>query len=162
MEPPLDLREDVMRKLLAACVCALALGAPGLSPAQEREGWSYAYVDGVATATQRDDRGRVTATLTCRPPEGNIVIHDFTLAGAGRRADTSAVRIGAMTVNVPSRVEGRGRNRALVINLPQRPPILAAVQPTDRLSVTVNNETHTYMEGAPARMREVAFACWGS
>ena len=101
-----------MRKVLAACVCALAVSAPGVSPAQEQPGWSYAYVDGVATATQRNDRGRVTATLTCRPPEGDIVIHDFTLARRGRGAATSAVRIGAMTVNVPSRVEGRGRNRA--------------------------------------------------
>lgn len=151
-----------MRKLLAACVCAMAAAAPGVSPAQQQAGWTYAYVEGVATATQRDDRGRVTATLTCRPPEGDIIIHDFTLARRGRGADTSAVRIGAMSVNVPSRVEGRGRERALVINLPQRPPILAAVQPADRLSVTVNNETHTYMEGGPARMREVAYACWGS
>jgi hypothetical protein len=150
-----------MRKLLAACVFAAALAAPGVAPAQNA-GWSYAYVNGVATATQRDDRGRVTATLTCAPPTGDIIVTDYTLARAARRATTSAVRIGAMSVNVPSRVEGRGRNRALVINLPQRPPILAAVQPTDRLSVTINNETHTYLEGGPAKMREVAYACWGS
>lgn len=150
-----------MRKLFAACVCVMALAAPGMSPAQEREGWTYAYVDGVATATQRDERGRVTATLTCRPPEGDIVITDYTLGSAARRATTSAVRIGAMSVTVPSRVEGRGRNRTLVINLPQRPPILAAVQPTDRLSVTVNDRTHTYLPGGPERMREVAYACWG-
>jgi hypothetical protein len=151
-----------MQKVFAACVCALAFGAPGVSLAQDQPGWSYAYVDGVATATQRDDRGRVTATLTCRPPEGDIVITDYTLARRARGATISAVRIGAMSVNVPSRVEGRGRTRALVINLPQRPPILAAIQPTDRLSVTVNNETHTYMEGGPTRMKEVAYACWGS
>ncbi len=149
-----------MRKLLAGCVLALALAAPAW--AQERGSWSYAYVDGVATATQRDDDGRVTATLTCRPPTGDIIIHDYTLARHGRSARTSSVRIGAMAVNVPSSVEGRGRDRALVINLPQRPPILAAVQPTDRLSVTVNDRTHTYLEGGPAKMREVAYACWGS
>ncbi len=151
-----------MRKLLAACVCVLALAAPGVTPAQEREGWTYAYVNGVATATERNDDGRVTTTLTCRPPEGDIELRDFTLARQGRRTQTSQVRIGAMSVNVPSRVEGSGRNRALVINLPQRPPILAAVQPTDRLSVTVGNETHTTLEGGPAKMREVAYACWGS
>lgn len=149
-----------MRRLFAAGVCALALAVPGVAAAQA--GWSYAYTDGVATATQRDDRGRVTATLTCRPPEGDIVIHDFTLVRRARGASTVAVRIGAMSVNVPARVEGRGRNRALVINLPQRPPILAAVQPNDQLSVTVGNETHTYMDGGPAKMREVAYACWGS
>lgn len=151
-----------MRKLLAACVCAVALAAPAVAPAQEQPGWTYAYVEGVATATQRDDRGRVTATLTCRPPEGDIVITDYTLARSARRATTAAVRIGALSVNVPMSIEGRGRNGRVIINLPQRPPILAAVQPTDQLSVTVNNETHTYMNGGPARMREVAYACWGS
>ncbi|MGD9968724.1 MAG: hypothetical protein AB7T59_19555 [Hyphomonadaceae bacterium] len=151
-----------MRKLLVGIVSVLALTAPTVSPAQEREGWSYAYVEGVATATQRDERGRVTATLTCRPPTGDIVVTDYTLARNARGAETAAVRIGAMSVNVPMSVEGRGRNRSVVINLPQRPPILAAVQPNDRLSVTVNNETHTYMDGGPQRMKEVAYACWGS
>lgn len=151
-----------MRKLLAACVCAVALAAPAVAPAQEQAGWTYAYVEGVATATQRDNRGRTTATLTCRPPEGDIVISDYTLARSARRATVAAVRIGAMSVNVPMSVEGRGRNGRVLINLPQRPPILAAVQPTDQLSVTVNNETHAYMDGGPARMREVAYACWGS
>lgn len=149
-----------MRKVLAACVCVLALAAPSVAPAQE-EGWTYAYTGGVATATVSEG-GRVAATITCRPPTGDIVITDYTLGRAGRRATTSSVRIGVMQVTVPSSVQGRGRERALVINLPQRPPILAAVQPTDRLSVTVNNQTHTFREGGPARMREVAYACWGS
>jgi hypothetical protein len=151
-----------MRKLMAVCACALAFAAPTPAPAQTQAGWTYAYADGVATATERDARGRPTATITCRPPTGDIVLSDFTLARAGRRATVSAVRIGVMSVNVPSRVEGRGRNRALTINLPQRPPILAGVQPNDQLSVTVNNQTHTFSEGAPAKMREVAYACWGS
>jgi hypothetical protein len=151
-----------MRKLLAVGVVALALTVPGVAPAQQREGWSYDYVDGVATATERDNHGRVTATLTCRPPTGDIIISDFTLARAGQRARTSAVRIGAMQVNVPSHVEGRGRNAALTINLPQRPPILAAVQPTDQLSVTVGNQTRTFQDGGPQKMKEVAYACWGS
>jgi hypothetical protein len=138
------------------------LAAPGASPAQQQEGWSYAYVEGVATATERDDRGRVAATFTCRPPEGDIVISDFTLARAARRAQTAAVRIGNLSINVPVEVSGRGRNRALKINLPQRPPILAGVQPSDNLSVTVNNETRTFRDGSATRMKEVAYACWGS
>jgi len=149
-----------MRKLLAACVVVAALAAPGASA--QNGAWTYAYTDGAATATQRDDNGRITATLACRPPTGDIVITDYTLPRHARRATTAAVRIGAMSVNVPMTLEGRGRSRAVVINLPQRPPILAAVQPTDRLSVMVNNETHTYLEGGPAKMREVAYACWGS
>ena len=151
-----------MRKLMVGLVCAAAMAVPSVAPAQQQEGWSYAYTDGVATATQRDSRGRVTATLTCRPPTGDIVVTDFTLARNARNARTAAVRIGAMSVNVPMSLEGRGRNRSVVINLPQRPPILAAVQPNDRLSVTVNNETHTYLAGGPQKMREVAYACWGS
>lgn len=150
-----------MRKLLATCVCAVALAVPGVSPAQD-EGWTYAYTEGVATATQRNDDGRVTATFTCRPPTGDIVITDFTLARAARRTETAAVRIGNLSVNVPMALEGRGRNRAVTINLPQRPPILAGVQPTDRVTVTVNNETHTYLAGSATRMKEVAYACWGS
>ncbi|MEZ5994686.1 MAG: hypothetical protein R3C25_02950 [Hyphomonadaceae bacterium] len=150
-----------MRKLLAACVSVMALAVPGAGVSQEQEGWSYAYVDGVATATERDDRGRVTATMTCRPPTGDIVLTDFTLARSARRATTAAVRIGAMSVNVPMSIQGRGRARGVVINLPQRPPILAAVQPTDNLSVTINNQTRTYHTGAPAKMGEVAYACWG-
>lgn len=149
-----------MRKLLAAAAAMFVLAAPGVSAAQDNS-WTYAYENGIATATERDDRGRVTATLTCRPPSGDIVLTDYTMARTARRATTSAVRIGAMSVNVPSRVEGRGRNAALVINLPQRPPILAAVQPTDQLSVTVNNQARAYRAGGPARMREVAYACWG-
>ena len=151
-----------MRMLMAASLCVLPLLGASASYAQGQPGWTYAYVDGVATATERDERGRVTAMMTCRPPEGDIVIADYTMVRAARRATTSSVRIGAMTVNVPSRVEGRGRERALTINLPQRPPILAAVQPTDQLSVTVNNQTHTFSDGGPQRMKEVAFACWGS
>jgi hypothetical protein len=153
-----------MRKLLVGVVCAMALAAPSVAPAQQQEGWSYAYIEGVATATQRDNRGRTTATLTCRPPTGDIVITDYTLASVRRTrgATQASVRIGVMSVNVPMTFEGRGRNRTVVINLPQRPPILAAVQPNDRLSVTVNNETVTYLDGGPARMREIAYACWGS
>ncbi|MBX3429944.1 MAG: hypothetical protein KF779_10210 [Hyphomonadaceae bacterium] len=150
-----------MRKLLVGVVCAVALAAPSVAPAQQQEGWSYAYLEGVATATLHDNHGRTTATLTCRPPTGDIVLSDFTLPRSARGARQASVRIGAMAVNVPMSVEGRGRNRAVVINLPQRPPILAAVQPNDRLSVTVNNQTVTYAEGGPARMREVAYACWG-
>ena len=96
-----------MRKLLAACACVATLAAPSAAPAQESEGWSYAYIEGVATATQRDDRGRVTATLTCRPPEGDIVLRDYTLVRRARGSNTAAVRIGAMQVNVPMQVEGR-------------------------------------------------------
>ncbi|MBC7768747.1 MAG: hypothetical protein H7124_08160 [Phycisphaerales bacterium] len=151
-----------MRKLFAACVCVLALAAPGMGSAQDQEGWRYEFAAGVATATQRDGRGRVTATLTCRPPEGDIVITDHTFGRNARRAEAAAVGIGQLTVNVPAQTSGRGRNAVVTINLPQRPPILAGVQPNDRLSVTVNGQTNTYLAGSAQKMKEVAYACWGS
>ena len=150
-----------MRLLMAAGACALVLAAPSAGLAQQGA-WTYEYTNGVAIATERDERGRTIATITCQAPTGDIVLSDFTLARAARRATQSEVRIGAIAVLVPSRLEGRGRNRALTISLPQRPPILAAGQPTDQLSVTVNSQSRTMSEGAPQKMREVAYACWGS
>ncbi len=150
-----------MRKLLAVIAVLGATTAAGPVSAQNGV-WSYAYVDGVATATQRDEDGDVVVTLECRPPTGDIILTDHTFGRNARRATVAAVRIGAMSVNVPMTLEGRGRSQRVVINLPQRPPILAAVQPTDQLSVTVNGTTHTYEDGGPAKMREVAYACWGS
>lgn len=149
-----------MRKIAAAAVCAFVLASP--ASGQQTIGWTYAYAEGVATATERDDRGRVTASFACRPPTGDIVLSDFTLVRNARRATTAAVRIGQLSVNVPMRVEGRGRNRAVTINLPQRPPILAGLQETDVVSVTVNNQTHTYRAGSAQQMRDIAYACWGS
>lgn len=151
-----------MRTLVAAAALGASLCVLSAASAQQLPGWSYAYADGAAVATQRDDRGRVTATMTCRPPVGDIIINDFTLVRAARRATTAAVRIGNLTVNVPMRLEGRGRNRAVAINLPQRPPILAGVLEQDVVAVTVNNQTHTYLRGSAMQMKDVAYACWGS
>ncbi|GAM99956.1 hypothetical protein U91I_03614 [alpha proteobacterium U9-1i] len=151
-----------MRLLAAAAFAISALALPSASVAQQGPGWTYAYVDGVATATQRDDRGRTTATLTCRPPEGDIVVTDYGFGRNARRATTAAVAIGNLTINVPATTAGRGRNATVSVNLPQRPPILAGVQESDRLSVTVNGQTNTYLAGSAVKMREVAYACWGS
>lgn len=151
-----------MRKLTAALACLAMLAVPSLGAAQEQEGWTYAYAEGVATATQRDDRGRVTATFTCRPPTGDIIITDYSFGRAARNVSTAAVRLGNLTVNIPATVEGRGRNARVLINLPQRPPILAGAQETDVVTVTVNNQERVYQRGSATRLREVAYACWGS
>ncbi|MFZ2032025.1 MAG: hypothetical protein WAU68_17065 [Vitreimonas sp.] len=151
-----------MRMQLAAALCIATLATPGFSAAQSQSTWTNSYTDGVVTATETDSRGRVTAMIQCRPPTGDIVLTDFTLAGDGRRARTSAVGIGNMTVNVPSRVERNGRQDALMINLPQRPPILAGVQPTDHITITVNNRSRVLSDGSAVKMKEVAYGCWGS
>ena len=149
-------------RAVAALVCAMALMAPGSVHAQNTAGWTSDYTDGVVTATERDDHGRVTATITCRPPDGVMVLSDFTLANAGRRAQRADVKIGNLSVNIPSRVEGRGRDQALRIDLPQRPPILAAVQPNDHITITVNRQTRELSDGSAVKMKEVAYGCWGS
>lgn len=151
-----------MRRLAAAMIVALGLigaGAAGQAARADEGGWTYAYAGGVATATQRDDRGRVTATLTCRPPTGDLIITDYTLT-RDRRARTASVGIGNMTINVPASVDRAENGRALIVRLPQRPPILAAVQPSDRLTVAVGGRSHTYLAGSATRMNEVAYACW--
>jgi hypothetical protein len=150
-----------MRTLVAAGIGAAALVIAGAAGAQAGS-WTYAYANGTATATERNEDGRVTATIACQPPTGDIILSDFTLAREARRARTASVRIGNMSVNVPVRAEGRGRNRAAVIALPQRPPILAAVQPDDRITVTINGESRTMGAGSATKMKEVAYACWGS
>lgn len=152
-----------MRKRLAAALCVLAVAAPGLSAAQQNQpGWAYAYSDGVVTATETDSHGRVTAMITCRPPDGVIVLSDFTLARDGRRARTADVGIGNLTITVPSRVARNGRQDALMIDLPQRPPILAGVQPSDHITVTVNRRSRVMSDGSAIKMKEVAYGCWGS
>ena len=149
-------------RAVAALACALTLMAPGAVRAQNTAGWTSDYTDGVVTATERDDHGRVTATITCRPPDGVMVLSDFTLANAGRRAQRADVKIGNLSLNIPSRVEGRGRDQALRIDLPQRPPILAGVQPNDHVTITVNRQTRELSDGSAVKMKEVAYGCWGS
>jgi hypothetical protein len=138
------------------------LATPGVSFAQDQATWTSSYVDGAVTATETDSHGRVTAMIQCRPPTGEIVLSDFTLARDGRRAPRAGVGIGNMTVNVPSRVDRNAGNDALMINLPQRPPILAGVQPNDHITVTVNNRSHVLSDGSALKMKEVAYGCWGS
>src|SRR4029078_3106111 len=147
---------------LAAALCIATLATPGFSAAQSQSTWTNSCTDGVVTATETDNHGRVTAMIQCRTTTGDLVLSDFTLARDGRRARTSGVGIGNMTVNVPSRVERNGRDDALMINLPQRPPILAGVQPSDHITVTVNNRTHTLSDGRAGKMKEDTDGCWSS
>ncbi|HVY86252.1 MAG TPA: hypothetical protein VG943_14045 [Caulobacterales bacterium] len=150
-----------MRTVLAAACGLVMLAAPGVSAA-DAPGWHYAYENGVAMATARDEHGKVTATMSCQPPTGDIIVQDYTLGRFGRDARTASIGIGNMTVNIPATVERVGRDRVLSIRLPQRPPILAGVQPTDHVTVSVNGHTATYSNGSGMQMKDIAFACWGS
>lgn len=151
-------------RVAAALACALALMAPGAVLAQDANAptWTNDYTGGTVTATEHDSHGRITATITCRPPDGVMVLADYTLIGPGRGAQRADVKIGNLSVNIPSRVDGRGRDQALRIDLPQRPPILAAVQPTDHIAITVNRQTRELSDGSATEMKTVAYGCWGS
>ena len=151
-----------------AAALALALAVPAASgvqnaTAQATAGWTYAYTDGVATMTERDAEGEILATMTCRPPTGDIILTDFTFGRDVRRADRADVRIGVRSVNVPAEVQRiRGRRYSVSIRLPQRPPVLAAVQPQDQLSITVDGNSRTLHNGGPKQMQDLAYACWGA
>lgn len=151
-----------MRIEMAAGLCALAAWAlADVSAAQtSTPGWSYGYAEGAAIATHTDADGDLVATITCRPPDGVMVLADYSFGRGERRAATATVRIGQMSINVPASSEGRGGRAHLSINLPQRPPVLAAVQREDALSVTVNEVTHSYGAGSGKQMEDVAYACW--
>jgi hypothetical protein len=139
----------------------LALLAPASVSAQQAAAgpsWTNDYTSGLVSATERDTHGHITATITCRPPDGVMVLADYTLTGPGRRAQRADVKIGNLSVNIPSRVDGN----ALRIDLPQRPPILAAVQPTDHITITVNRQSRELSDGSAVEMQQVAYGCWGS
>ncbi len=150
-------------RLTAAALCALAVALmPSVAPAQAVDGWSYAYSDGVAAATQADNHNHTTVSLSCQPPTGDIIIADYSFRNT-RRVTTAAVKIGnGIQVNIPATIEGRGRDQHVAVHLPQRPPILAGVQPHDQLTVTINNETHSYTGDSGVQLRNIAYACWGS
>jgi len=141
--------------LAAACLLAFA----GTAAAQSNN-WTYRYdaSAGLATAQSRDG-GNLSATFTCRPPDGQLVITDYTLGR--RRVNQAQVRVGDMTITVPARQDRVGRDRVLVISLPQAPPILAsALSPSAAMSITAGGRSHTLQEGAGTRLRDVAYNCW--
>ncbi len=132
---------------LAACATAPATPSAG--------GWSLAYDarNGETVATQREPGGAVTAAISCRAPNGDLRIADYTLAAAGGEA---RVTVGGMSVEAPARRDGG----ALVVSLAQSPPILAAVGNGAPMSVSAGGRTHALAQGASIKLREVALACW--
>lgn len=144
-----------MRHALAAAIL-LSLALPATA---QSSNWTFQYLNGVSTAATTDDRGRPSATFTCRPPTGDLIITEYTLGR--RRADRAEVRVGTMSITVPARIERQGRDRMLVIPLPQAPPILAAaLDPQAAVTITADGRNRTLPEGAGAKLREVAYACW--
>lgn len=148
-----------MRQIFAAALGALVLAAAMPAAAA---GWRYAYENGAATATETNDDNDVIVTISCRPPDGEMVLTDYTFGREVRRATQATVTIGDMSVTVPATVTRERRKHIVAIRLPQRPPVLAGIQPHHTLSVTVAGQTHTYSSGGPGKMAEVAYGCWQS
>lgn len=141
--------------LAAACLIALAATASAQSGA-----WTYRYDAAVGHAlAQSRDGGDLVASFHCRPPNGDLVITDYTLGR--RRVDQAQVRVGDISITVPARTDRVDGERALIISLPQAPPILAgALHPTAAMTVTAGGRSHTLAQGAGQKLREVAYNCW--
>ena len=145
--------------VIALTVLAGVAAAPALADSAPAT-WTFSYDSsaGLATAVQTEAHGDVSTTFTCRPPNGDLTINDFELGR--RRADTATVRIGEMTINVAARSDRVNGQRALIIPMPQSPPVLAAVTADAPMIVSVGGYSHTLARGAGQKLRDVAYACW--
>jgi hypothetical protein len=141
--------------LIIACAMSLAPLA-GADPA-----WTFNYDGrtGVASATSTQD-GELATTFTCRAPDGAILITDYTLGRRGKETQAQ-VQVEDFSLTLPAEF-GRGENgeRALLISLPQAPPVLSAVHDRAPMSVSANGRTHTLPEGAAPKLQQVAYNCW--
>jgi len=146
--------KTLTRTLAAAAFAALTLAA---GPAAANWTFGYDTTAGLVTATNMDGNN-VAVSFTCRPPTGEILITDYTLGRV--RGTEAAVRVGDLTINVPARAERVNRRRAVVIPLPQSPPVLAAVREGVPMSVGIGGRTHELAPGAGVKLREVAQSCW--
>ncbi|MGE3142135.1 MAG: hypothetical protein AB7L65_02335 [Hyphomonadaceae bacterium] len=152
-----------MRAILiafAAFACFAPLSVTTARADDETGAWMYAYdtAAGMAVARQQDRRGDVAAMFSCRPPNGDLTIADFELGR--QRTQTATVRIGDLSITVPARNDRVNGDRALVIPLPQSPPVLAGVREGAVMTISVGNRSHTLAQGAGQKLREVAYACW--
>jgi len=150
-----------MRTLLAAAVVSAALaGCATAPPAPSAGGWSFDYdaAESLAIATQREPGGTVTATFTCRAPNGDLTITDFTLPGASR----ATVTVGGFEMQAPARSETVAGRAALVVPLPQSPPALAAVREGVAMTIGAGGRRHALAAGAARHFQLVAQSCWPS
>jgi len=71
------------------------------------------------------------------------------------------VQVDDFAITVPA-LFGRGENgeRALLIALPQAPPVLAAVSERAPMSVSADGRSHALPEGAAPKLQQVAYNCW--
>ncbi len=148
-----------MTKIFTRTLAAAAFAAITLAAGPAAANWTFGYdtTAGLVTATNMDGDD-VAVSFTCRPPSGEILITDYTFGRV--RGNQAAVRVGDLTINVPARGERVNRRRALVIPLPQSPPVLAAVREGVPMSVAIGGRTHELAAGAGVKLREVAQSCW--
>lgn len=150
-----------MRKLFVTTAAALVLiAAAGSATAETSQGaWTNGYdaTRGFATATQSEPDGDVTAAFACRPPDGELIIYDYTLRGGG----TMTFRVGDYTMSAEAKRERGPHGRAVVARLAQSPPVLAAAaRPDATLTLEAGGRSHTLARGAGMEMLQVANSCW--
>jgi hypothetical protein len=142
--------------ILAAALCALSACSSTPTSTRSTGSWTFAYdaATGTASATQND----ASASVSCRGPNGDMMLVDNSL---GRRGVSEAqFRIGEQTINVPAQSDGS----RLTVRLPRRPPNLGAYAhlSNDTVSLSAGGRSHVYAPDAVQKIAQVANACWPS
>jgi hypothetical protein len=147
--------------MLASCASA---PEPTATSSTSTGGWRFDYdaASGVASAVQTQAGGGDTVAITCRAPDGDMVIADYTLARANAAQVDFAIR--QESIRVPAaRGTGPDGRPALTVRLPRRPPNLGAYPAMDgTVRLTAGSATHTFASGAGEKIWQVAQACWPS
>lgn len=149
-----------MRKLIAAAAATVLAALPMGASAQANGSWTFSYDVATATAmaTLRDSDGDLAATVSCRAPNGELVFTDYDLGGRGTRDAT--IRSGSYSMQWRGRFDRVNGERALIISMPQSPPVLAAIRPNTPISVQVGGDTHSWGSNGSERIWQVAYMCW--
>ncbi|MBI1250985.1 MAG: hypothetical protein GC189_05915 [Alphaproteobacteria bacterium] len=149
--------------LLLAASCASA-PPPAASSGSSAGAWRFNYdsATGVASALQSEPGGPDSVAVTCRAPDGDMIVADYRLASANVSTVDFTVR--QETIRVPAaRGQGPDGRPALTVRLPRRPPNLGAYPSADgTVSLNAGGVTHTYARGSVEKFWQVAQACWPS
>ena len=148
---------------LAVSACASAPEPSAPSPVTTSAGtWTYAFDagPGIASALLSGPDGRAQLRVTCQAPSGDLMVTDWTFSRL-RQGDVQAtVSVGSASKTVTARAEGDGAGRqALMLALPPRDPLFAALTPSAAITTVAGAYTHHWAPGAASRINDVINSC---
>lgn len=146
---------------LAACASSPAPAPP--SPVTTSAGtWTYAFDagPGIASAILSGPDGRPQLRVTCQAPSGDLMVTDWTFSRAHQGDLPATVSVGGASRTVTARAEGDGAGRqALMLALPPRDTLFAALTPSAPITTTAGGYTHHWAPGAASRLNDVINSC---